>query len=191
MENTLLQQQEDVKLLATYLTTLKIKAGNPSYKDIADGSKSSESTVKNLCLAKVNNPGISTVRPVMEYLGGSYDEMYGLKNSKEEIKAAPSDDLKEVYEFQVAAMKQAHETERQLIRDHYESQLKKQEEYYEKEIKKQEIHYEHRLADKREIIASKDSEKKWFKWGFIISLVIFAGLCLAELANPTVGWIRF
>ena len=180
MENILLQQQEDVKLIATYLTTLKIKAGNPSYKDIADGCKSSESTVKNLCLGKVNNPGISTVRPIMEYLGGSYDEMYGLKNSKEEIKAAPANDLKEVYEFQIAAMKQAHETEKQLIRQHYE-----------KEIEKQETHYEHRLADKREIIAAVTEEKKWFKKGFIASIIIFALLCIAELANPSVGWIRF
>ena len=103
-----------------------------------------------------------------------------------------------MYEFQIAAMKQAHETERQLIREHYEKEIKKQEEHYEHrlkqcemELKTQAEHYEHRLEDKREIIAAKDSEKNWFKWVCIICVVIFSHYVLQNLPTLTLVGLDF
>lgn len=188
MENTqtLEHSSEIAKLLATYLTTLRINQ-EKSYEDIAKGCNVAESTVKGLCLGKTKNPGIDTAKPIMDYLGGSWDEMLGLKDVQKEIKAAPSDNLKSIYEFQIALMKENHLMEKENIRKHYEAQIAEIKESY----RKNEEHYEKRLADKREHIETIQLDKKWFRLASVIGI---AGLIILflfiEFASPGHGWLN-
>ena len=188
MENTqtLEHSSEIAKLLATYLTTLRIKQ-EKSYDDIAKGCNVAESTVKGLCLGKTRNPGIDTAKPIMDYLGGSWDEMLGLKDVQKEIKAAPSDDLKAIYEFQFALMKESHLMEKENIRKQYEAQIAGIKE----SARKMEEHYEKRLADKDEHVETIQLDKKWFRLASVIGI---AGLLVLfmfiEFASPGHGWLN-
>ena len=74
----------DAKLVAKYILSLKEKSGL-TYEAIAEKSQRSESTVKNLCSGKTEDPRLDTVAPVIYAMGGSIDEMYTGKN-KDEIK---------------------------------------------------------------------------------------------------------
>ena len=181
------------ELIAKYLDTKRIDLGL-TYDALAASSNSAESTVKNLCKAKVNNPGIDTILPIMEAVGGSWDEMLHPERTKCDIKEAAVFAQKDLYEYQIATMKETNEIHIANIRAHYEKHIAEKNASFEKI----EAHFEKRLADKREVIAATaahlatvEKEKKWFRLGFIISIIVFALLCIAELANPTVGWIRW
>ena len=60
----------DAKLVANYISTLKTKTGL-TYEAIAEKSERSESTVKNLCNGKSEDPRLDTVAPIVYALGGS------------------------------------------------------------------------------------------------------------------------
>ena len=182
-----------IEKLSKYLNEKRLKAGL-TYEAVAAMSNRPESTVKNLCSGKTEDPRLETVVPVMDAVGGSFDEMLHPEKSKDEIKETSVLALKDIYEYQISSMKETNELHISNIRSHYETQVKEMKINQEK----MEEHYERRLADKREIIETVErhlntveKEKQWFKRGFIVSIVIFALLCIAELANPTVGWIRF
>ena len=188
------------ELIAKYIDGKRIDLGL-TYDALATSSNSAESTVKSLCRAKVDNPGINTVIPVMEAVGGSWDEMLHPEKSKKEIKDAAVLAQKDLYEYQIATMKETSEVHITNIRAHYELNVTELKENH----KKIEEHYEKRLADKREVITelekhlatvnahliTAEKEKKWFQLGFVASIIAFAALCIAELANPTIGWIRW
>lgn len=188
MENTqtIEQSSEISKLLATYLTTLRIQRGK-TVEDIYINCNMAESTVKGLLRGTSDSPGIKTVQPVMDYLGGSWDEMFGLKNIKKEIKSAPADDLKSIYEFQIALIKESSAIEKENIRKHYEDQIAEIKE----SARKMEEHYEKRLADKREHIETIQLDKKWFRLASVLGV---AGLLLLfmfiEFASPGHGWLN-
>ena len=74
----------DAKLVANYISTLKTKTGL-TYEAIAAKSERSESTVKNLCNGKSEDPRLDTVAPIVYALGGSIDEMLNPGKSKDEI----------------------------------------------------------------------------------------------------------
>ena len=74
----------DARLVANYLTALKEKTGL-SNETIAKESNTSESTIKNLCSGRTEDPRLSTVAPVIYAMGGSIDEMYTGK-SKDKVK---------------------------------------------------------------------------------------------------------
>lgn len=173
------------EIVANYLSSLKSKTGL-TYEAIAEKSKRSESTVKNLCLGKAEDPRIDTVAPIVYALGGSIDEMYNRK-SKDEIKETSILSLKDSYEYETKLMKDSYETQMTNVRTHYEQHHEDLKENFEK-----------RLADKRELIESyKDHiqtiEKEFLvcKVALILCVAVFIAVLIAELMNPNLGWFRY
>lgn len=168
------------ELVAKYLITLKEKTGL-TYETIAEKSGRSESTVKNLCSGKSEDPRIDTVAPVVYALGGSLDEMLNPGKSKDELKEVSVASLKEMYEFQIAAMKESNDEHIKSIREQYER--------YIAEIEK---HYEKRLADKREHIDTIMIDKKWFRLASVFSVIALVGVFFfIEFMTPGHGWFTF
>ena len=64
------------ELIANYINTKKEELGL-SNKGLSDATDNlvPESTVKNLCTKKTDNPGIITLMRIMDAVGGSFDEM--------------------------------------------------------------------------------------------------------------------
>lgn len=176
----------DAKLVAKYLSALKDKSGL-TYETIAEKCNKSESTVKNLCSGKTEDPRLDTVAPVVYAMGGSLDEMYNPNSTKDEMKAISIASIKEIYEHQLLELIKTNEAHINDIRTHYEQ--------HRQDFKE---HVEKRLADKREIIEQQKEHIKTLKKENIISKV-FTGICLAilitlliaEVMNPSLGWVRF
>ena len=169
----------DANLVANYLTALKNK-NKLTYDTIAKNCGKSESTVKNLCVGKSEDPRLDTVAPVVYAMGGSMDEMLNPGKSKDTLKEVSVVSLKESYEFQLAAMKDTNEAHIANIRAHYEQHIA--------ELKE---HYEHRVADKREIIAATKGANIFLTVLSAVSLIILVGLLIIEVMHPELGWIRF
>jgi transcriptional regulator with XRE-family HTH domain len=174
------------ELVAEYLSLLKAKTGL-TYEAIAEKSNRSESSVKNLCLGKSDDPRIDTIAPIVYALGGSMDEMLNPEKSKDELKEASVIALKDSYDYETKLMKESYETQVNNVRSHYEQHHEDLKENFEK-----------RLADKRELIESykehiKTIEKNFLicKIALIICVVVFIGVLIAELANPNLGWFRY
>lgn len=175
----------DSKLVAKYLVALKEKTGL-TYETIAENSGRSLSTVKNLCSGKTEDPRLDTVAPVIYAMGGSIDEMYTGK-SKDAVKESSIASIKEIYEYQLSEVSKMSETHINNIRAHYEQ--------HRQDFKD---NVEHRLADKREIIAQQEEHIKSLKKevfhskiSTIICLAILITLLIAEVMNPSLGWIKF
>lgn len=174
------------ELVAEYLTLLRQKTGL-TYEAVAEKSNSSESTVKNLCTGKTEDPRIGTVAPIIYAMGGSLDEMYNPAKSKDEIKETSVVALKDSYEYQMHLVKEAYDAQINNVRLHYEQHHDDLKENFEK-----------RLADKREIIETKDAHIKTLereclssKIAFWICCVIFVTVLIAEVMNPNLGWFRY
>ena len=175
----------DARLVAKYLTALKEKSGL-TYEAIAEKSGRSESTVKNLCSGKTEDPRLDTVAPVIYAMGGSVDEMYTGK-SKDAVKEISINSIKEIYEYQLAETSKMCETHINNIRAHYEQHRQDSMENYEK-----------RLADKREIIEEKNAHIKSLKKENLTTRLFAIGcaavlviLLVAEVMNPSLGWFRY
>lgn len=168
----------DARLVANYLTKLKEKSGL-TYEAIAEKSQRSESTVKNLCSGKTEDPRLDTVAPVIYSVGGSLDEMYTGK-SKDAVKEISISSIKEIYEQQLLDMSKTHETHINNVRSHYEQHIE--------DLKQ---NFEMRLADKREIIKEKNSHANFFKILACVGLAILIVLLILEVSNPSLGWLRF
>ena len=172
--------------LAKYLTQLKTKTGL-SYEAISEMSDRPESTIKNLCMGKTDNPGIDTVAPIIYALGGSLDEMLNPDQSKDEVKETALISLKESYEYQMTLLKSAYDEQINSIRAHYDQ--------HHSDLKE---NYEMRLSDKRELIQlyeiqinSHNNANKYKNW-IIMGLVgIFILLFILELMHPEHGWLRY
>lgn len=167
------------QLIANYINKKRIDAGL-TYEAIANESNIPESTVKNLCTGKTKNPGIETVMPIMEAVGGSYDEMLYPNKSKDEVKETSMLAMKDIYENQLNAIKESHEREVSNIRNHYEQHHKDLVDNFEK-----------RLADKREIIELQKREHKASKIIAWVLGAILIALLIAEVMNPNLGWFRY
>ena len=168
----------DARAVAKYLTTLKEKSGL-TYEAIAEISGRSESTVKNLCLGKTEDPRLDTVAPVIYAVGGSIDEMYTGK-SKDAVKEISITSIKEIYEQQLAEMAKINETHINNIRAHYEQ--------HRADFKES---MERRLADKQEVIKEKDRQTTFLKILACVGFAILIGLLILEVTNPSLGWIKF
>lgn len=167
------------ELVAEYLTSLRIKNGL-TYEAIAERSKRSESTVKNLCTGKTEDPRLDTVAPIVYAMGGSIDEMYNPDKSKDDIKETSVLAMKDIYENQLNAIKESYDTQINNIRSHYEQHHQDLVDNFEK-----------RLSDKREIIEMQKREhlsSKTVAWVFGVILVV---LLIAEVMNPNLGWLRY
>lgn len=175
----------DSRIVAKYISALKEKSGL-TYEAIAEKSGRSESTVKNLCLGKTEDPRLDTVAPVIYAVGGSIDEMYTGK-SKDAVKEISISSIKEIYEQQLLETAKMSETHINNIRAHYEQHRQDSIENYEKQ-----------LTDKREIIEQKDKHintlekeilsSKIFSW---VCVAILVALLIAEVMNPNLGWLRY
>ena len=174
----------DSKTVAKYLSSLKEKSGL-TYEAIAEKSQRSESTVKNLCSGKTEDPRLDTVAPVIYAMGGSIDEMYtGKKDAAKELSISS---IKEMYEYQLSEMAKMSETHINNIRAHYEQHRQDFKENVDK-----------RLADKREIIEQQKEHIKTLKKENItaklfslLCIVVLVTLLILELMNPDLGWFRF
>lgn len=174
------------EVVANYLSLLKTKTGL-TYDAIAEISGRSESSVKNLCLGKSDDPRIDTIAPIVYALGGSLDEMINPKKSKDELKETSVIALKDSYEHQASLMKETSEAHINNIRSHYEQHHEDLKENFEK-----------RLSDKRELIESYKEHIKTLKKEFLvckialcICVAVFIVVLIAELANPELGWFRY
>lgn len=174
------------ELVAEYLSSLKRKTGL-TYEAIAERSHRSETSVKNLCLGKSDDPRVDTIVPIVYALGGSLDEMLNPDKNKDELKETSVLALKDTYEFQAHLQQESNELHIGNIRAHYEQHHEDLKENYEK-----------RLADKRELIETKDAHikslereclhSKIFSW---ICVLVLVCLLIAEVMNPNLGWFRY
>ena len=174
------------ELVAEYLSALKEKTGL-SYGTIAEMSKRSESTVKNLCLGKSEDPRIDTVAPIVYALGGSMDEMLNPGKTKDSLKEVSVSSLKEIYEYQITEINKTNEAHINNIRAHYEQHRQDYRENIEK-----------RFADKEELVQTKNEHIRTLKsicvtlgTSLSICLLILIGLLIAEVMNPSLGWIQY
>ena len=167
------------ELVAEYLTALRIKNGL-TYEAIAEKSKRSVSTVKNLCTGKTEDPRLDTVAPIVYAMGGSIDEMYNPDKSKDEIKETSVLAMKDIYENQLAAIKESYDEQISNIRGHYEQ-------HHQDLVD----NFEMRLADKREIIEIQKRESRASKIVAWVCGAILILLLIAEVMNPNLGWLRY
>ncbi len=174
------------KIVANYLNQLRIKTGL-TYEAIAEKSQRSESTVKNLCSAKTQDPRLDTVAPVIYAMGGSVDEMLNPKQDKDELKETSVIALKDGYEYQMSLLKEAYDAQIHDIRAHYEQ--------HHADLKE---NFERRLADKREIIDSYNGQITTLqkeclssKIAFWICGLVLVSILVLEVMNPNLGWIRY
>lgn len=167
------------QLIANYINKKRIEAGL-TYGDIAEQKNISESTVKNLCTNKTDNPGIKTLIPLMDAVGGSFDEMLFPDKTKDEVKETSILAMKDIYENQLAAIKESYDAQISNIRSHYEQHHQDLVDNFEK-----------RLADKKDIIEIQKREHRvsqivaWVLGGILVTLLI------AEVMNPNLGWLRY
>lgn len=169
----------DKELVAKYLNKLKNETGL-TIEAIARKSGRSESSVKNLLYANVDDPRLDTVTPVVYALNGSIDEMLNPGKSKDELKEVSVAQLREMYEMQVETIRQTSETHITNIRSHYEQ--------HHEDLRE---NYEMRLADKRDLIESLKKEclhSKILSW---VCVIILVSILVAEVMNPELGWIQF
>ena len=176
----------NAEIIAKYLTTLKNKT-DLSYEAIGKLCDKSEATVKNLCLGKTDNPGIDTVAPIIYALGGSIDEMYNPDKNKDEVKETSLLAMKDIYENQLIVLKETNEKHVHNIRSHYEQHHQDMVENF----KKVEEQYEKRLADQRDVIETHKKENISSKIVAWVLGSILVALLIAEVMNPTLGWLRF
>ena len=172
--------------LANYLNVKRVQAGL-TFEAVASISNRPESTVKNLCTGKTEDPRLETVIPIMKAVGGSFDEMLFPEMTKDEVKEVSVLALKDIYEYQLTETKKTNEQHIHNIRLHYEQ--------HHEDLKE---NFERRLADKRELIESykehiKSLEKdcRSHKIAFWICIVVFVGILVLEIMNPSLGWIKF
>ena len=167
------------QLIANYINKKRLEAGL-TYEELATKSNIPESTVKNICTLKTKNSGIETLFPIMETVGGSFDEMLYPDKSKDEVKETSMLVMKDIYENQLNAIKESYDAQINNIRGHYEQHHQDLVDNFEK-----------RLADKREIIEIQKKENiaskivAWVCGGILVVLLI------AEVMNPNLGWIQF
>ena len=187
----------DKELVAKYLNKLKSDSGL-TIEAIAKKSGRSESSVKNLLYANVDDPRLDTITPIVYALNGSVDEMINPGKNKDEIKEISVIQLREMYESQIATMKETNEAHINNIRTHYEQ--------HREDVTK---NYEMRLSDKREIIKLLTVENENLKLqlkekvkstnlgnlirNIIIGLFVCGAITLLvlEFVHPEHGWIKF
>lgn len=168
----------DARLVANYLTALR-KRNGLSFEAWAEKSGRSVSTIKNLCSGKTEDPRLDTVAPVTYAGGGSVDEMYSGK-SKDEIKEFSIESIKEMYEFQLEEQRKTEEIRILNIRADHEKHIADLKENHEKHD-----------ALKDKLYEEKCKESKLFKILTGVGFGILIGLLILEVANPSLGWLRF
>lgn len=154
-------------MLINYLNALKTK-GNFTYETISNLSGIPEATIKNVFSGKTEDPRFETVSALVNAMGGSLDAIYSAAK-KDDVEANAVITLKETYVQRIEDLK-----------EHYEHRLAEKDKHYERLLLEAEKHIETIKLDKR-----------WFRIAAVVSVIIFALLCVAELLNPNLGWFRY
>lgn len=154
-------------MLTNYLNTLKNK-GNFTYDTISKLSGVPEATVKNIFSGKTEDPRFETVSALVNSMGGSLDAIYTAAKSKD-IEANAVISIKNMYEERITIIK----------------------EQYEQRLADKDKHFERLLIEAEKHIETIKLDKRWFRIATVVSVVIFALLCVAELLNPNLGWLRY
>lgn len=103
----------DARAVSRYLSMLIERSGQ-TYQEIDDGSGIPKATINRLARGLTQNPQAQTVTRLVEYLGGSMDELAGIQK---ELQAAPPSggDVNAIMEFtrmehgrQIADLQDAH-----------------------------------------------------------------------------------
>ena len=190
--------EHNVPMMVNHIMLNKLrKDKNVTFSNMKDDISVPEGTIKNILLGKTQNPGGDTMNKICKYLGIPVESAYipinpdaikthfenqGIKEDEVSIVA-----LKEIYEHHEVILKETTEAHIENIRAHYEQHHNDLKENYEK-----------RLADKRELIETKNEHIKMlekecrhakiFSW---ICVSVLVALLIAEVANPSLGWLRF
>ena len=154
-------------MILNYLNALKNK-GNFTFETISNLSGIPEATVKNIFSGKTEDPRFETVSAIVLSMGGSLDAIYSAAK-KEDVEANAVIAIKEAYEERIAVIK----------------------EQYEHRLVEKDKHYKRLLLEAEKHIETIKLDKRWFRIGFVVSIFIFAMLCIAELLNPNLGWFRY
>jgi predicted transcriptional regulator len=154
-------------MITNYLNALKNK-GNFTYEAISNLSGIPEATVKNVFSGKTEDPRFETVSAIVLAMGGSLDAIYTAAK-KEDVEANAVIAIKEAYEERISLLK----------------------EQYEQRLAEKDRHYDRLLSEAEKHIETIKLDKRWFRIGFVVSIFIFAMLCVAELLNPNLGWFRY
>lgn len=160
----------DEKFIAKYLTKI-IKDTGHNYETAAQKCNIAESTIKNICSGKTENPGIITVARIAYAFNGSLDILCG--KTKEDIDEKTKNLIKEMSEFQFAEYRKTEEAHINNIRAHYEQ------------------HREDTISNYERLLKQEISQKKFFKIAACVGFAILIGILILEVANPSLGWIRF
>lgn len=180
--------------LANYLNEKRLQAGL-TYEALATMSNRPESTVKNLCMGKTEDPRLETIIPVVKAVGGSFDEMLFPEKTKDEIKETSLLALKDIYEFQLSKAKETNEEHVHNIRTHYEQHHEDLKENYEKIIDMQnktiaKIEETHQAQVEK--LEAQNKAKTKIIWALAsVFFALFFGLIALEVMHPEHGWIRF
>ena len=154
-------------MLTNYLNALKNK-GDFTYETISNLSGIPEATIRNIFSGKTEDPRFETVSAIVNSMGGSLDAIYTAAK-KEDVETNAVISIKEAYEQRIEYIK----------------------ENYEKRLEEKDKHYERLLLEAEKHIETIKLDKRWFRIGFVVSVFIFAMLCVAELLNPNLGWFRY
>lgn len=154
-------------MITNYLNALKNK-GNFTYETISNLSGIPEATIKNIFSGKTEDPRFETVSAIVTAMGGSLDAIYTAAK-KEDVEANAVIAIKEAYEERILLLK----------------------EQYEQRLAEKDRHYDRLLSEAEKHIETIKLDKRWFRIGFVVSIFIFAMLCVAELLNPNLGWFRY
>lgn len=167
----------DENFIAKYLTRIIKETGNNS-ETISQKCNIPETTIKNICSGKTENPGILNVAPIVYAANGSLDEMCG--KTKEDIDEKTKNLIKEMSEFQFAEYRKTEEAHICNMRTHYEQ------------------HRDDTIKNFERLLSEKDCQIKFFKRlasiSFIVACIgftILIGLLILEVTNPDLGWIKF
>ena len=184
------------------LNNARIKLGW-SMEKTAEESNLPLQTTKNVLTGISKNSRTDTVKALADALGVPIAEVFADEEILEEevieemenkvIKENKADEvsvlaLKEIYEYQIALMKEANQEHIKNIREHYERHITD----LEKHIVDLEKHYEKRLADKREHIDTIMLDKRWFRFASVFSVIALLGVFFfIEFMTPGHGWFTF
>lgn len=153
-----------------------------------------EGTLKNIFNGKVKRTSAQNLNKICKALDVPLEKVLGIAEAQKQIETQGIKEgdisviaLKEIYERQQILINETNEKHIENIRSHYEQ--------HHEDLKE---NYERRLADKRELIETKDAHikslereclhAKVFSW---VCAAVLVSLLIAEVMNPSLGWIKF
>jgi transcriptional regulator with XRE-family HTH domain len=161
-------------------------------KDIADGVKIAEGTVKNILTEKVKDPRLESLYPIAKFLGVTIDQLFSSEEKiiKEEKiieeEAIKSGDIsvlaqKDIYEYQMSKMEESHQKQLEDKEAQCYQRISELKEYYERIIAKDEQHINTIMLD-----------KKWFRLAAVVGIVsLLALFFFIEFMTPGHGWFEW